>query len=142
MTANLLLRIGLAIGITVSSASAPPLTSADCSYPNDGKVITIAVESCEAISGKTNKEVLKYSGAAQKAETIQKLYTGALVTAKGGMNWMYPSTDVNPCKQFGRSAQVKMRAYLTCCDTGPWGKCVFGGRWLADVDGKEIDASQ
>jgi hypothetical protein len=142
MTANLLLRIGLAIAITVSSASAPPLASADCSYPNDGKVITIAVESCEVISGKTNKEVLKYSGAAQKTETIQKLSTGALVRAKGSMKWMYPSTDVNPCKQFARSAQVKMRAYLTCCDTGPWGQCVFGGRWLADVDGKEIDASQ
>jgi hypothetical protein len=142
MTANLLLRIGLAIAITVSSASAPPLASADCSYPNDGKVITIAVESCEVISGKTNKEVLKYSGAAQKTETIQKLSTGPLVRAKGSMKWMYPSTDVNPCKQFARSAQVKMRAYLTCCDTGPWGQCVFGGRWLADVDGKGIDASQ
>ena len=142
MTANLLLRIGLAIAITVSSASAPPLASADCSYPNDGKVITIAVESCEVISGKSNKEVLKYSGAAQKTETIQKLSTGPLVRAKGSMKWMYPSTDVNPCKQFARSAQVKMRAYLTCCDTGPWGQCVFGGRWLADVDGKEIDASQ
>jgi len=142
MTANLLLRIGLAIAITVSSASAPPLASADCSYPNDGKVITIAVESCEVISGKTNKEVLKYSGAAQKTETIQKLSTGPLVRAKGSMKWMYPSTDVNPCKQFARSAQVKMRAYLTCCDTGPWGQCVFGGRWLADVYGKGIDASQ
>jgi hypothetical protein len=142
MTANLLLRVGLAIGITFSSASAPPSASADCSYSDDGKVVTITVESCEVISGKTNKQVLKYAGASQKTEAIQKLYTGALVTAKGGMNWMYPSTDVNPCKQFERSTQVKMKAYLTCCDTGPWGKCVFGGRWLADVDGKGINASQ
>ena len=143
MTANLLLRIGLAIGIAVSSASAPPSVSADRSYPNhDGKVVTIAVESCEVVSGKTNKQVLKYAGASQRSETIQKLYAGALVTAKGGMKWMYPSTDVNPCKQFARSAKVKMRAYLTCCDTGPWGKCVFGGRSLAEVDGKEVNAAQ
>ena len=136
MTTSSLLRVGLAIGIAASSASAPPSASADCDYPNDGKVVSITVESCEVISGKTNKQVLKYAGALQKTETIQKLYTGALVTAKGGMKWMYPSPEVNPCKQFTKSAQVEMKAYRTCCDSGPWGKCVFGGRWLADVNGK------
>lgn len=141
-TANLLLRVGLAIGMTVSSASAPSSASADCFYPNDGKVVGMTVESCEVIDGKTNKDVLKYAGELQKTEPIQKLYTGALVTAKGGIRWMYPSTEANPCKHFAKSAQVKMRAYLTCCDTGRWGKCVFGGRWLGDVDGKAVDASQ
>jgi hypothetical protein len=63
------------------------------------------------------------------------------VTASGGLKWVYPS-EANPCKKLARSAQVKMRAYLTCCDTGRWGKCVFGGRWLGDVDGKPVNSEQ
>ena len=30
----------------------------------------------------------------------------------------------------------------TCCDSGRWGKCVFGGQWLGDVDGKPINSFQ
>jgi len=141
-TVNSILRMAMMIAVTVSSFGALSPASADCFFPNDGKVIGIRVESCEVINGRTNKDVLKYAGDLQKTQTIQKLYTGALVMAGGGAKWVYPSAEANPCQKFARSAQVKMRAYRTCCDTGRWGKCVFGGRWLGDVDGKPVNSDQ
>jgi hypothetical protein len=140
-TPNLTLRTALRIAVTISNFGAFQQAFADCSFPNDGKVVGIKVESCEVIDGKTNKDVLKYAGPLQKTQTIQKLYTGALVKA-GGVKWMYPSEETNPCQNFGKSALVKMKAYLTCCDTGPWGKCVFGGRWLGEVNGKLVNSDQ
>lgn len=134
--------LALAIAVIISSVVVPPTVSADCYTPKDGQVIGIKVESCEVIDGKTNKEVLKYGGEAQKASNIQKLYDGALVTEESGARWMYPTSEANPCQKFPKSALVKMRAYLTCCDTGRWGKCVFGGRWLGDADGKPVNAFQ
>jgi hypothetical protein len=139
---NTLLRIVLLTVLMGSNAAMPMPSAADCSFSSDGRVIGITVQSCEVIDGRTNKDVLKYAGGLQKNEAIQKLYTGALVTADRGAKWMYPSTEANPCKKFPKTAQVRMMAYLTCCDSGPWGKCVFGGRWLGDVDGKPVDASQ
>jgi hypothetical protein len=140
-TQNWTLRTALAIVVTISVLGAFPQSFADCSFPPDGKVIGVRVESCEVINGKTNKDVLKYAGASQKTRAIQKLYTGALVTA-GGVKWMYPSEETNPCQKLAKSALVKMKAYLTCCDTGGWGKCVFGGRWLGDLDGKPVNSDQ
>lgn len=137
---NLPLTMSL-IALTLSSFGAFPQAFADCGFPSDGKVIGIKVESCEVIDGKTNKDVLKYAGASQKTQTIQNLYSGALVTA-GGVKWVYPSAETNPCRKFAKSALVKMKAYLTCCDTGGWGKCVFGGRWLGDIDGKPVNSDQ
>jgi hypothetical protein len=141
-TANLTLTMSLVIAVTISSFGTFPQAFADCSFSNDGRVIGIKVESCEVIDGKMNKDVLKYAGAAQNAPTLQKLYTGALVLAAGGGKWVYPSAEAKPCQKFARSAQVKMRAYHTCCDTGRWGKCVFGGLWLGDVDGKPVNSDQ
>jgi len=117
-------------------------SAADCSFSSDGRIITITVQSCEVIDGRTNKDVLKYAGSLQKDSTIQKLYTGALVTTDHAIKWMYPSTETNPCQKFPKSSQVKMKSYLTCCDSGSWGKCVFGGNWLGDVDGKPVNAFQ
>jgi hypothetical protein len=139
---NALLRIFLLVVLTVSNAAIPTPSAADCWFPPDGRIIDITVRSCEEIDGRTNKDVLKYAGILQKAPAIQKLYTGALVAADHGTKWMYPSTDAHPCQKFPSSAQVKMKAYLTCCDSGPWGKCVFGGNWLGDVDGKPVNAFQ
>ncbi len=139
---NFLFRVILLAVLIISNASVPAPLLADCSFSSDGRIITITVQSCEVIDGRTNKDVLKYAGGLQKNESIQKLYTGALVTADRSLKWMYPSSEANPCQKFPKSAQVKMMAYLTCCDSGPWGKCVFGGRWLGDVDGKPVNAWQ
>jgi hypothetical protein len=139
---NALLRAVLLAALLASDAVMPTPAAADCSFSSDGRIITITAQSCEVIDGRTNKDVLKYAGGAQKSETIQKLYTGALVTADRGAKWVYPSSLANPCHKFPKSVQVKMMAYLTCCDSGPCGKCVFGGQWLGDVDGKPINAWQ
>jgi hypothetical protein len=139
---NALIRVTLLLALTVSNVAVPIPAIADCSFSSDGRIITITVQSCEVPDGRTNKDVLKYAGGTQRYESIQKLYTGALVTADRGLKWMYPSSEPNPCKKFPNSAQVKMVAYLTCCDSGAWGKCVFGGRWLGDVDGKPVNAWQ
>ena len=139
---NALTRVALLIALTISNMAVPIPATADCSFSSAGQNITITVQSCEVIDGRTNKDVLKYAGGLQKDPTIQKLYTGALVTADHGAKWMYPSTDAYPCKKFPKSAQVKVKAYLTCCDSGPWGKCVFGGNWLGDADGKPVNAFQ
>jgi hypothetical protein len=70
------------------------------------------------------------------------MYTGALVKDKKGSIWMYPSSGQDSCSKFPRNETVEMKAYYTCCDTGRWGKCVFGGKFLGDVDGKPINAFQ
>ena len=139
---NALTRVALLIALAVSNAALPLPAAADCSFSSDGRLTTVTVQSCEVIDGRTNKDVLKYAGGPQRNETIQKLYTGALVTVERGGKWMYPSSEANPCKRFPNSAQVKVLAYRTCCDSGRWGKCVFGGRWLGDVDGKPLNAWQ
>lgn len=139
---GILLRVVLPASLAISNAALPTPTIADCSFSSDGRITIITVQSCEVIDGRTNKDVLKYAGALQKNEAIQKLYTGALVTADRGTRWMYPSTESNPCKKFPKSAQLKMMAYLTCCDSGSWGKCVFGGQWLGDVGAEPINAWQ
>jgi hypothetical protein len=139
---NALTRVALLIALAVSNAALPLPAAADCSFSSDGRLTTVTVQSCEVIDGRTNKAVLKYAGDLQRNETIQKLYTGALVTVVRGGKWMHPSSEANPCKKFPNAAQVKMVAYRTCCDSGPWGKCVFGGRWLGDVDGKPVNAWQ
>jgi hypothetical protein len=139
---NILTSVVLLVALTVSNAVIPTPSAADCSFSSDGRPTTITVQSCEVIDGRTNKEVLKYAGSLRKDPAIQKLYTGALVTADHGTAWMYPSAEANPCKEFLKSAQVKMMAYRTCCDSGPCGKCVFGGQWLGDVNGKPVNAWQ
>jgi hypothetical protein len=134
-------RLVLLVAMTASNASVPSTALPDCYFPNDGQVISIKVESCEVIDARTNKDVLK-NLRMPNDPTIQRLYTGALVTADHAGKWMYPSTAASPCQKFPKSALVKMRAYLTCCDTGAWGKCVLGGQWLGDVDGKPVNAFQ
>lgn len=45
---------------------------------------------------------------------------------------MLPSQAADPCRGFRQGSAVEKRASFTCCDTGRWGKCVFGGRFLND----------
>jgi hypothetical protein len=70
------------------------------------------------------------------------LYTGALVTESSGRKWVYPTIESDPCKKFKVGVTVEKASYETCCDTGSWGKCVFGGSFLGDVGGKAVDSFQ
>ena len=116
---------------------------ANCSdSPDDGRVVTIEAVRCEAIAGERNREVATHAGPAYEIWNLKKAYTGALITDVHGGRWMYPSPDRDPCARFPRNARVSRRAYFTCCDTGRWGKCVFGGQWLGDVDGPRVNAFQ
>lgn len=139
---NAVLRIASLGALMVSNLVRPQIASADCFFPPNGRIVTITVRSCEAIDGSTNVEVLRYVGASSKFVELERLYTGALITEAHDITWIYPSAEKDPCRKFTKESKVKMRAYLTCCDTGRWGKCVFGGRWLSEIDGKPIDPSQ
>lgn len=139
---NAILRVALLAALTFSNAAVPRVSSADCFFPPNGRIVTLSPLSCEAIDGHTNVDVLRYVGANSHFAELEKLYTGALVTEAHDVKWMYPSEEKDPCRKFVKGFGVKMRSYLTCCDTGRWGKCVFGGRWLGDVDAKPIDSDQ
>jgi len=86
--------------------------------------------------------VQQHAGELFETWNLGKAYTGALITDKTGITWMYPSPETNPCQRFPVNEVVQKRAYFTCCDTGRWGKCVFGGNWLGDIDGKPFNAFQ
>ncbi len=115
---------------------------ADCIETPEGQVVKIEVRSCKEIAGEKNPDVKKYAGELYETWNLKKAYTGALITDKTGTLWMYPSIDPQPCKKIQRDSVLEKRAYYTCCDTGRWGKCVFGGNFLGDVDGKPINAFQ
>lgn len=139
---NGVLRVVLLVALTAGNAVMPRFVAADCFFPPNGRIVTVAVESCENIDGRTNVEVMAHAGASAHFAELEKMYTGALLTEAHDTKWMYPSEEKNPCGKFVKGAKVKMKAYLTCCDSGRWGKCVFGGRWLGDLEAKPINSDQ
>jgi hypothetical protein len=120
----------------------PVISFSNCLLPPAGQVVKIEVAACEEIVADTNKEVTEFAGDLSSARNLRKAYTGALVTDKYGTRWMYPSQLKHSCTQFRNKTTVAKKAYHTCCDTGRWGKCVFGGQWLGDIAGKPINAFQ
>ena len=115
---------------------------ANCATRPEGQIIEIAIKTCEGLVAETNTEVRKHAGSVDDVWNLKKAYTGALVTDLRGVRWMYPSSDPNPCARFPPNSRVLKRGYFTCCDTGRWGKCVFGGNWLGDLDGPPINSFQ
>lgn len=115
---------------------------ADCVERPQGQIIEIAVKTCERVVAETNAEVRQHAGGFYEAWNLKRAYTGALITDLRGLRWMYPSSAPSPCAQFPANARVLKRGYFTCCDSGRWGKCVFGGNWLGDVDGPPVNAFQ
>jgi hypothetical protein len=113
-----------------------PAAWANCEMGEQGKVVEIKVTSCEEIVAERNADVQKF------AKGQSDLYTGALVKSDLGLVTMYPSKEKNPCEEFRKNSLVKKKAYSTCCDTGRWGKCVFGGNFLGNIDGLAINTFQ
>jgi len=74
--------------------------------------------------------------------TLVKLYTEALVTDLRNQQLLYASSAKDPCRSFPPGRKIRMMAYFSCCDTGIWGKCVFGGRFLGDIGALPINAFQ
>ena len=114
----------------------------DCVERPEGQIVEIEAAACEVIVPEQNRDVQKHVGTFYETWNLKKAYTGALIRDRRGQRWMYPSHDPRPCAKFPRNTPVQKRAYFTCCDSGRWGKCVFGGQWLGDVDGPPINAFQ
>jgi hypothetical protein len=111
---------------------------ADCVPVSQGQKIIIEVSACEEIDASKNSDVQRLA----RIQDVVALYSGALVKDKKGALWMYPSSGKESCSQFPVNEKTEKKGYYTCCDTGSWGKCIFGGRFLGDVNGKPIDAFQ
>jgi hypothetical protein len=112
---------------------------ADCMLGEQGAIITLTATSCENIKGTHHPEVQKYVGPWYGPWNLEPLYTGALITDAKGFRWMFPSIDSDPCREFPNDKPMKKKLYVTCCDTGRWGKCVFDGQFLGDIDGPAIN---
>jgi hypothetical protein len=122
------------------------------------QVVQIKINSCKNIVAKKNADVQQYAANLYNRKTLSRLYTGALVNAdllaiRGGNSelasikpvpdiFMYPSTVKNPCKQFRINTIFRKKTASACCDTGKTGKCVFGGIFMWDLNGKPIDVFQ
>src|SRR5262245_22854962 len=115
---------------------------ADCAQMPEGQIVKVESISCKEIAAEENEEVRTYAGELLEKWNLKKAYTGALITDRTGTRWMYPSADPSPCKGIKRGTVLEKKAYYTCCDAGRWGKCVFGGNWLGDVDGNAINSFQ
>lgn len=125
----------------------PARVLADCLLPPDGTPVSIAVRSCRAIQAGSHPEVRAHArldrpGALVGAAPLRRLHTGALITDNRGDRWMAPSQAADPCRRFRPGSTVEQRASFSCCDTGRWGKCVFGGRFLSDPGTPAINAFQ
>ena len=57
----------------------------------------------------------------------QQLFTGALITDYSGNNWVHPTQKKSPCSELKKGQEIEKLADSPGCDTGNWGKCVFGG---------------
>lgn len=115
---------------------------ADCVEPVQGRIIEIRAKACERIVAEEHDEVRKHAGPLFKTWNLKDAYTGALITDQSRVVWMYPSRNPNSCGKFPIGKPVELRAYNVCCDTGRWGKCVFGGNFLGDIDGKPFNTFQ
>ena len=134
---SLALMLGLLKPIRISGL-------ADCA--GHGKApINLVPQTCLPIS--TARDATILAGARSKGlpgdlTTLARLYTGALVTDSRKQQWLYPSSAKEPCRSFPPGRKIRLMAYFSCCDTGIWGKCVFGGRFLADIGAPPINAFQ
>jgi hypothetical protein len=114
---------------------------ARCLVQNQGEILSIEVSSCEKIS--YDKIILQVEPIIDsKIKNIQKFYTGALIKDKENRTWIYPTDKEDPCKDFTKGSTIEKSAYYSCCDSGKWGKCLLGGKFLGDLDGEKIDAFQ
>ena len=117
---------------------------ADCAGPGTAP-INLVPQTCLPISTAQDATILaraRSKGLPGDLTTLARLYTGALVTDSRKQQWFYPSSAEDPCRSFPPGRKIRMMAYFSCCDTGIWGKCVFGGRFLGDIGAPPINAFQ
>jgi hypothetical protein len=135
---SLALMLGLLKAIRISGL-------ADCA--GHGKApINLVPQTCLPISTAQGDATIlaraRSKGLPGDLTTLVKLYTEALVTDLRNQQWLYPSSAKEPCRSFPPGRKIRLMAYFSCCDTGIWGKRVFGGRFLGDIGALPINAFQ
>lgn len=120
--------------------STVPLAAAECldAPPTETDIV---VESCRTIEPGEVK-ALDPDGSQSSDEFYASYYRGALVTTPSNAQYVYPSDAKDPCASFAAGDIVKKIVGCTCCDTGSWGKCLYGGCWLWDVSGSPVNTFQ
>ena len=116
---------------------------ADCLEQAD-RLIAITVKYCENINPNQTLQLRNYHGQTfgERQIFLEKYYLGALIISKQGNSYVYPSKKSNPCQQFKPGQSIKKMVSQTCCDSGAWGKCIFGGAFLYDPGSKPINTFQ
>jgi hypothetical protein len=135
---SLALMLGLLKAIRISGL-------ADCA--GHGKApINLVPQTCLPISTAQGDATIlaraRSKGLPGGLTTLVKLYTEALVTDLRNQQLLYASSAKEPCRSFPPGRKIRLMAYFSCCDTGIWGKCVFGGRFLGDIGAPPINAFQ
>lgn len=117
---------------------------ADCSYgaPGDSKEINLQVKSCSGISFDTDDSLQEKAGKMLDKQIARRFFTGALIEDEQGTQWIYPTDSNVPCGDFNSGKIIRMNSHRTCCDTGRWGKCALGGRFLSTIGATPLDAYQ
>jgi hypothetical protein len=148
-----LISLGATLVIIQSSA-----VLANCVGNPEERIIQIKVNSCDNIVAEKNADVQQNAANLYDHKTLSKFYTGALVNAdllaigrkNSGLTnvktvnyiFMYPSAAKNPCKQLHKNTVIKKKYAGVCCDAGKTGKCIFGGKFMWDLNSKPIDVFQ
>lgn len=120
----------------------PLAARADCvgGEPVKAKIV---VQSCEIIDPLTDPRLKQPEQAQQMSEEFMlRFFKGALVTLENGSTYMYPTAQPDACAAFTPGAEVEKIVSSTCCDTGKWGKCLLGGRFMHDIGGEPVNAFQ
>ena len=122
--------------------AAPSALFADCTT-EPPTIKEIAVKSCRTLDPlKTKRFDIAAGGPAVDDAFYLRYYQGALVTDTRGVKYVYPVEDDNPCRLFPSGKIVRKVMDSTCCDTGRWGKCIYGGRWLWEQGADPLNTFQ
>ncbi len=124
------MRTFFALGIILLFSSE---TFAKCRKRKDTKV-EIRVVACTALDPQKDPTLTEHA--------MARFFTGVLLEASDKKTYVYHTVKKDPCLDFPQGTKVKKMLILSCCDTGSWGKCKFGGRFLYDIGERPINAYQ
>lgn len=127
-----------AMALLVSSAA-----MADCIEPQPNQKVGVTAKSCRSLDPKSDIKLRFYGGEVfgDRDTFMDRFYRGALVETADGQ-YVYPTHEANPCDRFPVGREVAMVVDSTCCDTGAWGKCIYGGRFLRDEGAEPLNVFQ
>lgn len=126
----------------VFSLFQPVLAKANCAILHDGELVKITIKQCRNISPSTDSRIKQMAGPVSEPWKLEKLYTGALILDSNGTQWVHSTDSLNPCEEFIVGQTIEKRRHQVCCDTGAWGKCIYGGNFLANTNDPKVNTFQ